>query len=120
MTKRCCNILAFLKILNRSKSDDLVFLFEVINDKSKGMICELVYNVLYNIKALKMSDKKIKRIRKLLQPYKKDFETLANCRISTQKKKKIFRRQVGNGVFSALISALIPAFVSLVANKIRK
>ena len=65
---------------------------------------------------MQMSKYKINCVRKLISPYRKEYENLAISSVSEHKKRKIIRKQIVNGIMRKLISIVAPA-VSNIASE---
>lgn len=109
-----------LNIAKRLKNEDMLFLYNNLSSHSRNLMSELVFNVLYNTNALKLPPKSMKRIRKVLSPYRKEFEVIALKETPEPKKNKIMRKQIGRGIITTLVATLAPAIVSLIANSVKK
>ena len=66
-----------LEISKKLKTEDMLFLYNNLNAHSRTLISELVYNVLYNTKVLNLSEKSVKKLRKVIYPHKTEFEAIA-------------------------------------------
>lgn len=117
MSKKCLHIVAFLNIIKKLKKEDLLLLFDLMNDHSKNILCESVYNLLYNLKSLKIQDDKKRKIRRILLPHKNDFVNIANHKINHTKKNKLLKKQIGSGVFTSLMAVLVPTLISALSKK---
>ena len=97
----------------------MLFLYNNLNAHSRTLISELVYNVLYNTKVLNLSEKSVKKLRKVIYPHKTEFEAIALKKKPELKKNKIMKKQIGGGVFTSLALSLAPVILGLLANKVK-
>ena len=108
-----------LEISKKLKTEDMLFLYNNLNAHSRTLISELVYNVLYNTKVLNLSEKTVKKLRKVIYPHKTEFEAIALKTKPELKKNKIMKKQIGGGVFTSLALSLAPVILGLLANKVK-
>ena len=86
-------------------------------DEMIHCICEALFNIRLHF------DKIVKgynhyRLKHVLLPIKNSIERLANPKYSLKKKRAILSKpQVGEGVFTALASFVIPALISMITKK---
>ena len=97
----------------------MLFLYNNLSAHSRTLISELVYNLLYNTSILNLSEKTVKKLKKVIYPHKKEFEAIALKKTSEFKKNKIMKKQIGGGVFTSLALSLAPVILSLLANKVK-
>ena len=109
-----------MSISKNLNTSDMTFLYDNLTHKSKRSLSELVYNILYNTDCLHLSKRQLHRIKQILLPHRTDFEYIAKQNGSDHKKRKIMKKQIGSGVFTALVSALAPIIISLIANSVTK
>lgn len=117
--KKIKNIYRLLKIVRNLKSSDMLFLYENLNQPAKTLLCELIYNVMYNTSCLKLSERQVKHIKKMLSPHKKDFEYIAKRSGTVCKKRRIMKKQIGTGVVTGLLAVLAPIIINLIADKLK-
>ena len=60
-----------------------------MNRKNQDLLCEIIYNLLYNVEALNFSKQKVKKFRSLISPHKKQFQKLADKKMFYLTKYKI-------------------------------
>ena len=109
-----------LNISRKLKGDDLLFLYENMKDSTRNLFSEIVYNVINNTGSLKLSSVHTRKLKKIMLPHKKEFEFLAGSTGSDNKKMIIIKKQIGGGVFTALVTTLAPIILSLLASSRKK
>ena len=86
-------------------------------DEMIQCICEAPYNICSNTDVIEKGVMKCKLKHELL-PIKNSIIRLANPKYSMKKKRAILSKpQVGEGVFSAIASFVIPALISMITKK---
>ena len=120
ISKKMKDVSKLMSISKNLNSSDMSFLYDNLTHKSKHSLSELVYNILYNTDCLHLSKAQLLKIKRILLPHRKDFEYIAKQNGSVPKKKEIMKKQIGSGVFTALVSALAPILISLIANSVSK
>ena len=120
ISKKIQDVSKLMSISKNLNTSDMTFLYDNLTHKSKRSLSELVYNILYNTDCLHLSKRQLHRIKQILLPHRTDFEYIAKQNGSDHKKRKIMKKQIGSGVFTALVSALAPIIISLIANSVTK
>ena len=118
-TSKIKKVSRLLKIVKKIKTDDMLFLFNCLNQQAKDLLSELIYNVLHNTSCFQLSDKEKKKVRRIVQPHKKEVEYIAKKGGVQSKRNRMLRKQIGNGLITGLISVLAPIVAGLIANKIK-
>ena len=86
---------------------------EHTNSKDIHIISSCCYNLLEDNIPLPLNKKK--KIRIFLTPIRKEINTLSDKKASVKKKRKILSDpQIGHGIFTLLVSMIIPAILSAI------
>ena len=97
-----------LQITKKLQKPHLLFLYENLSYEMKNLFCELIYNLLYNKNCLCLNNSQTNKLRRILKPHEKDMEYIAKSSNSANKKSKIMKKQIGNGVLGSVFSLLAP------------
>lgn len=112
MTKELTHRRNFLKDLTGLKRPDRVKFLQDCTQENIDHISEAVYNVVNGFCPCKTAAKK--KIELLNKPLKK----IANPKTSLEVKKKILLdKQTGDGIFSILLSTVLPFVIGLLTKK---
>lgn len=113
MSRNYKSLIIILKILNKLKNkEEMEFFINNLNEKNREYICEIIFNLLYNVNNLNLSKHKISKIKKIIKPIRKDFMSLAEKNVCSNIKHRIIKKQNGKGIFSTLFGILIPSLIS--------
>merc|ERR1711888_17688 len=86
---------------------------EHANSKDIHNISNCCFNLICDNIPLHLSKKK--KIRRFLKPIRKEINTLSEKNVSVKKKRKILSDpQMGYGIFTLLVSMIIPAIISAI------
>ena len=86
-------------------------------DEMIHCICEAMHNICYYADVIAKGYNQY-RLKHVLLPIKNSIDRLANPKYSIKKKRVILSKpQVGEGVFTALASFVIPALISMITKK---
>ena len=97
------------------KNVDMGFVDEYSDDKY--MIFVKHATILY-IKNLPLDKTKNNQLKKKLLPIHSEVRQLANPKLHLKTKRRLLKKlQVGNGIFTALASFVIPTLISMLASK---
>ena len=106
------DIIQVLKYIKSIKGDYRGFA-EHTNSKDIRIISSCCYDLLEDNIPLPLNKKK--KIRKFLKPIQKEINTLSEKNVSVKKKRKILSDpQIGHGIFTLLVSMIIPAILSAI------
>ena len=111
------SIINIIKILRKLKKQEMKFFIDNLNEKNREHICEIIFNLMYNLDSFHMSKHKISKIKKLITPMKKDFISLAEKNVCDNTKKRIIKKQNGNGILTTLFGILVPSLISSFIHK---
>ena len=115
--RHTCELLQLIKKLKNV--NDVLFLYNNLEKPTKALFFELIFNLLYNKNALCLSSSQTSRLRKIISPHKNEMEYIAKKSGSDVKKKKIMKKQIGNGLIGGIISVLAPVLASIVARQLK-
>lgn len=109
------NLVSLIKILSKSKSEDINDILEYLSDDAVDNVCECVYNVIHT--DLKLNKRKKQNLKKFLK---------SNCSINklktvSSKKIPIFKRrkaltQIGKGL-PLILGTALPFLIDLIFGK---
>ncbi len=106
------DIIQVLKYIKSIKGDYQGFA-EHANSKDIHNISNCCFNLIYDNIPLHLSKKK--KIRRFLKPIRKEINTLSEKNESVKKKRKILSDpQIGHGIFTMLVSMILPAIISAI------
>ena len=106
------DIIQVLKYIKSIKGDYRGFA-EHANSKDIHNISNCCFNLIYDNIPLHLSKKK--KIRIFLKPIRKEINTLSDKNESVKKKRKILSDpQIGHGIFTLLVSMILPAIISAI------
>ena len=111
------SIINIIEILRKLKKQEMKFFIDNLNEKNREHICEIIFNLMYNLDSFHMSKHKISKIKKLITPMKKDFISLAEKNVCDNTKKRIIKKQNGNGILTTLFGILVPSLISSFIHK---
>ena len=111
------SIINIIRILRKLKKQEMKFFIDNLNEKNREHICEIIFNLMYNLDSFHMSKHKISKIKKLITPMKKDFISLAEKNVCDNTKKRIIKKQNGNGILTTLFGILVPSLISSFIHK---
>ena len=83
--KETSNLLQITKKLGKHQ---LLFLYENLSSSAKNLLCELMFNILYNKNCLCLSKYQTCKLKRILKPHQKDMEYIARRSNSENKKEK--------------------------------
>ena len=63
-----------VKLIKKQSPEEKTIFYENINLKNKYLLCEIKYDLLYNVEALTFSKQKVTKLRSLISPHKKQFQ----------------------------------------------
>ena len=98
-----------------SKKGEISKMLLSLNNKERHLLSELCFNLIHNISFANFSPSKLQKVIGIMKPHRSDFEFLAQKTGSARKKKEIIVKQTGTGIFTALLSVVLPALISLIA-----
>lgn len=108
-----------LQITKKLRKHQLLFLYENLSSNAKNLLCELMFNILYNKNCLCLSKYQTCKLKRILKPHQKDMEYIARRSNSEKKKEKIIKKQIGSGVLTSAISFLAPILANIVASNLK-
>ena len=112
MSRNYKSLIIILKNLKKLNKEEMEFFINNLNEKNREYICEIIFNLLYNVNNLNLSKHKISKIKKIIKPIRKDFMSLAEKNVCSNIKHRIIKKQNGKGIFSTLFGILIPSLIS--------
>ena len=112
MNRNYKSILLIIKILRKLKKEEMEYFISNLNEKNRELICEIIFNLMYNMNSLKLSKQKLSKVRKLILPFKKDFQTLAEKNVCSNIKNRIMKKQNGKGIITGLLGVILPSIIS--------
>lgn len=109
------DFIKILKLLKKSKKSDLLILLENLDLKTINNICILIHNLEYTSNNL--SQKNQRKLKEHMLKHRNTCKFLANANNNIYKKKTLMKKQVGNGLISALLGIGIPLLTSLLSKR---
>ena len=103
------------RICRKLSPEELAFFVQHCDNHSAHLLSELLYNCIFNEDIYKLISKR-KRfgdIKEQLSENKKDILKILKLDAPIDKRVKLMRKQVGSGLFSALIGILVSVVPSL-------
>ena len=73
MSRNYKSLIIILKILRKLNKEEMEFFINNLNEKNREYICEIIFNLLYNVNNLNLSKHKISKIKKNYKTNKKRF-----------------------------------------------
>jgi hypothetical protein len=111
-------IVHIIKALKQVKKEDLKYILNSINSRDIEELCKCLHNICHENIGLSNSTKA--KLRKKFLPHKKQIQFLTrksdNVSVNLRKRKLM----AGGGFFISLLSAAIPALISLFSNLVKK
>ena len=117
MNRNYKSILLIIKILRKLKKEEMEYFISNLNEKNRELICEIIFNLMYNVNTLKLTKHKLSKVRKIILPVKKDFLKLAEKNVCGNIKNRIIKKQNGNGIISAIFGIVLPSIISSLVGK---
>ena len=112
LNKNFKSISLIIKILKKLKKEEMEYFINNLNEKNRELICEIIFNLMYNVNSLKLSKHKLTKLKKYIYPVKKDFTKLAERNVCGNIKNRIIKKQNGNGILSAIFGIVLPSIIS--------
>ena len=112
LNKNYKSISLIIKILKKLKKEEMEYFINNLNEKNRELICEIIFNLMYNVNSLKLSKHKLTKLKKIIYPVKKDFTKLAERNVCGNIKNRIIKKQNGNGILSAIFGIVLPSIIS--------
>ena len=104
----------FLKNFAKLRKKDQISRLKTCSNEDIHTICECFYNLLSG--SFNLDNKTKRKVKKVLDPIKRETRQLSNSNIDISKKRKVLSKpQVGRGIvtgLSTLISVILPAILS--------
>ena len=85
-----------------------------LDNKQRHLLSELSFNLIHNPSFANFSPSKLQKIINIMKPHRNDFEFLSQRTGSARRKKEIIVKQTGTGIFTALLSVVLPALITLI------
>ena len=117
MNRNYKSILLIIKILRKLKKEEMEYFISNLNEKNRELICEIIFNLMYNVNTLKLTKHKLSKVRKIILPVKKDFSKLAEKNVCGNIKNRIIKKQNGNRIISAIFGIVLPSIISSLVGK---
>ena len=108
------DILSALKKCHKSKNTRCIV--NHLDDESIDVICEALHNFIWNPK-VNLSQQNYNKITKHLTTHKNDWTKITNEHLPVSKRRIALKRQYGTGIFSLILSTIIPLITSLLVKK---
>ena len=108
------NLLLVLKKCHSTKATQSII--EHLDEKTITLLCETLYNLLWNPK-FDIPESKYKKLTSHISKNRTDWGKLTSKSTKCSCKRKILKKQFGSGFFSILLSTLIPLITSLIVKK---
>ena len=64
LNKNYKSISLIIKILRKLKKEEMEYFINNLNEKNRELICEIIFNLMYNVNSLKLSKHKLTKLKK--------------------------------------------------------
>ena len=71
LNKNFKSISLIIKILKKLKKEEMEYFINNLNEKNRELICEIIFNLMYNVNSLKLSKHKLTKLEKIFIQLKK-------------------------------------------------
>lgn len=114
------NVQKLIKLFKKTRYSDLTFVFNSLNDNTKDLLSEVIFNIIYNAEGLHITPRSRAKLQRLISPHKKDFLYISRRASSKHKKRnQIMGNQVGSGLLTLVLGIVAPAIVSLISSAVK-
>jgi len=114
--KSLCEKLTLVKIFKRLNEVERIALIKILDVPGINFICETISNCVYH-PPQNLSNRKIKKLKKLLSPMRKDIEKLTNFNTSVERRRSLLikkqKDEQKGGFIGTIFSLALPLLIEL-------
>ena len=101
----------FLKVMKTLNNHQRSVIIDFLDDYGVDIICDCIYNTIYQDHGLKKSSKK--RLRKILKGKEQDMQIVSKKSNNIKRRKKILGQQLGGNPLAAILGIALPILTQL-------